>query len=159
MVRTTPEELEHIRKVIAGVHDAVFADDLDPDDIELSQLRSDDTEMDVYPPRWGVNVRLWRRWGPVKKMEVLLHEMAHVEDPEDNHGPDFWQRLAELVDIAADHWDEVEDAIGADIDVDAVRRKIVDEVHEGVIDGRRDTVRDRRRWLRDRFGLGRRDEE
>ncbi len=153
MVRTTPEERERIREVLAGVHNAVFADDLDPDDIELTQLLSDDNEMDVYFPRFGVNVRLWRRWGPVKKAEVILHEMAHVEDPHDNHRPAFWERLVELVDIAEDHWEMVEDAIGADIDVEAVKRKIVDEVHEELVDLRMDSVADRRRWLRERFDL------
>lgn len=156
MVRTTPEERQEIREIIAGVHNAVFRDQLRPQEIELTQLLSDDVEMDAADTRFGVNFSHWRRWGPTKKLEVLLHEMTHVADPDDNHRPSFWDRFVDIIEIAETYSDQIEDTLDAEIDWEAVKKKIVDEVHEDVIDQRMDTVEGRRRRLREQLGLRKR---
>lgn len=155
MVRTTVEERQRICEILAGIHNAVFDDDIGPDDIELSQLRSPEHEMDAYGHYFGVNIALWRRWGPVKKLEVILHEMTHVADPDDGHRPSFWDRFVDIVETAEAYQEQVEAVLDAEVDFEAVKRKIVDEVHEEIVDQRMDTVADRKRWCREQFGLSR----
>lgn len=151
MVRTTPEERQRIRDVLAGMHNALFQDDITADDITLTQLTSYYNEADVYFPYFGINIGQWRDWSPEKKMEVLLHEFAHVENHEDNHRPPFWERFVDLVEIAEEHQAELEQALDADIDMQEVRERIIDSVHEGTVDLRMDSVQERKQWLRDRL--------
>ncbi len=153
MVRTTPGERERIKEVIAGVHNAVFAAKLQPDDITLTQLLSEENEMDTYGRRFGVNVALWREWGVEKKLEVVLHEMAHLAEPAQGHRPSFWEHFIDIIEVAEAHQEELEDVFDTAIDFDRVKQIVVDEVHPGIIDRRMDTVAERREWCRRRFGL------
>lgn len=151
MARTTPEERAVLKETIVGVYNAVFEDHLEPDDIHLNQLHSPDNEADIYLPEIGINVELWRRWSDERRLEVLLHEFAHVEDYEDDHAPSFYDRLVELVGLARDRPEAIEEVFGVPIDFDAVERHVVRSVHEDTIEGAVDSVEDRRTALRSAF--------
>jgi isocitrate dehydrogenase len=151
---TTPEERRTIKRLIASLHDAVFDDRLSADDIELTDLRDETAEAEIYLPEVGINVRYWRRWSVERRIEVLLHELAHVENYADDHAPTFYDRLVELTEIAADHRPELEVSFGEPIDFDRVKRHVVESVHEETIEPDMETVAERQRRLREAFGLG-----
>lgn len=155
-VATTPDERAAIKESIAALYNAVFADPLDPDEIELNQLLHEDEEADVYLPEVGLNFYYWRQWPVERRLEVMLHELAHVEEePEErDHGDEFYERFLELTAIATDWQRELETAFGEDIDFDRVRWFIVDSVHEETIEEDSDSVEERKRWLRNRLSLG-----
>lgn len=154
-VRTTADERAEIRRIIAGLYNIVFEDHLSPDDIELNQLLGADEEADVYLPEVGLNFHYWRRWSPERRLEVLLHELAHVDEEtgDRDHGDEFYDRFAELTDIAAAWKPELEALFGESIDIDRVHRCIIESVHEETIEPDIETVRQRRRTLRERFTI------
>ena len=154
-VHTTPNERAEIRRLIAGTYNVVFEDQLSPGDIELNQLLGEDEEADVYLPEVGLNFYYWRRWPVERRLEVLLHELAHVEeaDGERDHGDEFYDRLTELTELATEWADELEDLFGESIDFDRLYRFIVESVHEETIEPDLETVRERQRTLCEQFGL------
>lgn len=152
-VETTPEERAVIRGKIVGLYNAVFADQIRAEDVQLNQLRGDDEEADVYLPTVGINFRYWRDWAVERRLEVLLHEFAHVENYDDDHAPSFYDRLVELTEIAEDWQPELEALFDQPIDFAAVKRHVVESVHEETIDADADAVPDRKRALQRQFDL------
>lgn len=154
-VRTSHDEREEIRRVIAGLYSIVFEDQLSPRDIELNQLLDEDEEADVYLPEVGLNFYYWRRWSVERRLEVLLHELAHVEEEhgERDHGDEFYDRLVELTELAADWEPELESLFGEPIDFDQVYRYIVESIHEETIEPDLERVQTRCQTLRDQFGI------
>lgn len=148
-----PAESEQIRRMISGLYNMLFEECLEPEDIALSGLTNPDVEADIYLPEIGINIRQWRLWSMEKKLEVILHELAHVDDYEDNHRPSFWNRVGRMVLHTEKNRGQVERIMGADIQFDKVKKTVVESVHEEVIDRRMDTVRKRRKQLREMFGL------
>ncbi|MFW5920035.1 MAG: hypothetical protein ACOCSF_07600, partial [Halanaeroarchaeum sp.] len=152
-VRTTPEERAAITGTIAGVYNVLFEDRIQPADIELNQLRNEDEEADIYLPEVGINFRYWRRWSVERRLEVLLHEFAHVENYDDGHGPSFYDRLVELAEIAEDWQGELEVIFDDPIDFDLLKRYLVESVHEETIELDVESVANRKRALREAFEL------
>lgn len=154
-VRSSPTERQAIKEAIAALYSIVFEDSLADDDVVLNQLLHEDEEADVYLPEVGLNFAYWRRWSVERQLEVLLHELAHVEeqDGEPDHGDEFYERLCELTDIAADWEEELEAAFGEEIDFDLVQWFIVESVHEETIEPNRESVEERKEWLCEQFGL------
>lgn len=154
-VHTTADERAEIRRTIAGLYNILFEDRLSPRDIELNQLLGEDEEADVYLPAVGLNFYYWRRWSTERRLEVLLHELAHVEEEsgERDHGDEFYDRFAELTELAAAWKPELEELFGEPIDFGGVRRFIVESVHEETIEPDIESVRERRRTLRERFDI------
>lgn len=158
-VVTTPDERAAIKESIAALYNIVFEDSITPDEIELNQLFHEDEEADVYLPEVGLNFYYWRQWPVERRLEVLLHELAHVEEESDepDHGDEFYERFLELTAIVADWQRELEAAFGENIDFDRVYRFIVESVHEETIEEDRDDVAERKRWLRERLPLDKTD--
>lgn len=154
-VKTTVEERAAIKRIIAGVHNIVFADTISPDEIELNQLLDEDEEADVALPEVGLNFYYWRQWSIERRLEVVLHELAHVDEGPDepDHGPEFYDRFVELVEIASDWTPELEVLLGSTIDFKKVERSVVESVHEETIETDVETVNERKQILRRRFGL------
>ncbi|MXR39872.1 hypothetical protein GRX01_00650 [Halobaculum sp. WSA2] len=152
-VVTTPEERASIKGSIAALYNVVFEDSISPDEIELNQLLHEDEEADVYLPEVGINFHYWRQWPVERRLEVLLHELAHVEEEPDerDHGDEFYERLLEITAIAADWQPELEATFDEDIDFDGVRRSIIESVHEETIEEDCDDIDERKRWLREQF--------
>lgn len=152
-VWTTAEERAAIKGMIAGVYNILFEDQLLPADIELNQLRGDDEEADIYLPEVGINFRYWRHWSVERRLEVLIHEFAHVENYDDGHEPSFYDRFVELTEIAEDWHAELEVIFDEPIDFDLLKRFIVESVHEETIQPEIESVAERKRALRRAFGL------
>ena len=154
-VRSSPAERRAIKEAIAALYSIVFEDSLAADDVELNQLLHEDEEADVLLPEVGLNFAYWRQWSVERQLEVLLHELAHIEeeDSEPDHGDEFYERLCELTDIAADWDEELEAAFGEAIDFDLVRWFIVESVHEETIEPDRESVAERKEWLCEQFSL------
>jgi isocitrate dehydrogenase len=110
-------------------------------------------EAEIYLPSVGINFRYWRLWSVERRIEVLLHELAHVENYEDDHAPAFYERLVELVEIAEDRRPDLEASFGTSIDFDLVKRHVVESVHEYVIERDIDTVAERRRAVGRALGV------
>lgn len=134
-VHTTPDERASIRETIAGVYNIVFEDQLSPGDIELNQLLHEDEEADVYLPEVGLNFYYWRHWSAERRLEVLLHELAHVDEAPDerDHGDEFYERLVELTEIAAEWNAELDDLFGEPIEFDRAARRAA--THLGISSG------------------------
>jgi hypothetical protein len=85
---------------IVGLYNVVYDDGITRADIDFYEVEDAHTEGEVYLPEFGLNVDLWREWSTEKRVEVLLHEFAHTENYEDDHHPDFWDRVVERTEIA-----------------------------------------------------------
>lgn len=155
-VRTTAEERATIKGMIAGVYNILFEDQLLPEDIELNQLRGEDEEADIYLPEVGINFRYWRLWSVERRLEVLIHEFAHVENYDDGHEPSFYERFVELTEIAEDWQTELEAIFDEPIDFELLKRYIVESVHEETIEPEIESVAERKQALRRVFGLPKR---
>ncbi len=152
-VRTTAQERAGIKRMIAGLYNILFEDWIGPTDIELNQLRKEDEEADIYLPEVGINFRYWRLWSAERRVEVLLHELAHIENYDDGHAPSFYDRLVELTFIAEDWQAELELLFDDTVDFDVVKRLLVESVHEDTIETDIESVEDRKHALREDFGL------
>lgn len=158
---TSAAERDRIRTIIAGVYNLVFEDKIAPSDIELNQLFGADEEADVYLPEVGINFYYWRRWSAERRLEVLLHELAHIEqaDGERDHGSKFYDRLVELIDVAAEWEPELEALFAASIDFDRLRHLVVQSVHEETIEPDLESVEERKRFLCSAFDIDLADHE
>jgi isocitrate dehydrogenase len=152
-VRTTAEERAAIKEKIAGVYNVLFEEQILPADLELNQLRGEDEEADIYLPEVGINFRYWRRWSVERRLEVLIHEFAHVENYDDGHEPSFYDRFVELTEIAEDWQAELEVIFDESIDFNLLKRYIVESVHEETIELDIESVAERKRALRRAFEL------
>ncbi|MFB6284328.1 MAG: isocitrate/isopropylmalate family dehydrogenase [Halobacteria archaeon] len=152
-VESSFEERRDIKETIAAVHNTVFQDDLDVEGIHLNQLGGVDEEAEIFLPEVGINFRYWREWSVERKVEVILHELAHVENYYDDHQPSFYERFVELTDIAEDWSDELEEKMGEDIKFGMVKRLIVESVHEDTVEPDIESPSERRRLLKEEFGL------
>jgi len=155
-VRTTAEERAAIKGMIAGVYNVLFEDQILPADLELNQLRGEDEEADIYLPEVGINFGYWRHWPVERRLEVLIHEFAHVENYDDGHEPSFYDRFVELTEVAEDWQAELEVIFDEPIDFELLTRYIVESVHEETIEPEIESVAERKRALRQAFELPKR---
>lgn len=156
MQRRPIEGRTGLHDVVAGVYSVVFDEDLCPDDLALYAIDSPHVEAEIEFPYIGINRRQWtEEWTPERKLEVLLHEFAHVEEAEDelDHDPAFYDRLMTLAENAAANREAVEALFDAPIDFRTVQQHVVDSVNESTIEPHIDTVAERRAALRDAFAL------
>jgi len=156
MQRRPIEGRTGLHDVVTGVYEVVFEEDLRPDDVALYAIESPHVEAEIEFPHIGINRRQWtEEWSPERRLEVLLHEFAHVEEAPDelDHDPAFYERLMALAENAAANREEVEALFDAAIDFRAVKRHIVDSVNEYTIESHIDTVADRQAVLRDELAL------
>ncbi len=143
----------YFREILAGLHNQLLKNKIRADDLDIGFLENRDTEAEIHLPEFDVNLFLWSRWSVEKRLEVLLHELAHVMNYSDNHQPSFWKRVADLVKRVASCKTAVEEIMGARFTIADLQRCVVNSVHEEEIDPRMDSVQKRRRYLRKRFGL------
>jgi isocitrate dehydrogenase len=156
MERKPIDDPTPMHDVVTGVYGLVFEDDLRPHDVELYAIESSHVEAEIEFPSIGINRRQWtEEWSPERKLEVLLHEFAHVEEAEDDldHDPAFYRRLTELADNAVDHRSEMEALFDASLDFRRLHAHIVDSVNEYTIEPDIDSVACRRDNLRETFDL------
>jgi len=153
MADGTPGAHGEIEALIVGLHNLLYEEDLTTDDIEFYELEEDYYEGEVYLPYIGLNVDLWQEWSTEKRIEVLVHEFAHTENYEDDHHPDFWDRVVELTESAIDHGAEIESLFGDEFDPDELRRTVVGSVNEYAIEPEIDTVEGRREKVSEALGL------
>ncbi|MFB6300773.1 MAG: hypothetical protein ABEH65_10975 [Halobacteriales archaeon] len=156
MERTPIEGRTELHDIVVGLYNIVFADELEPEDIDLYYIESEYVEAEIQLPYIGVNRKQWEEeWSAERKLEVLLHEFAHIEEAEDelDHEPTFYDRLVELSQIAESHRSAVEDLFGTSIDFESVHRHIIDSVNEYTVESDLDDVETRQEVLREEFGL------
>lgn len=145
-----------LHAVVTGGYNLVFEDELQPDAIELYAIESEHVEAEIDLPAIGINRHEWEHeWSAERKLEVLLHEFAHIEETADepDHGPRFYERLAALTAIAEAHQSEFEALFGTSIEFRDVHRHILGSVNEYTIASDIDSVDHRLRALRDTFAL------
>ncbi|AEN07020.1 hypothetical protein [Halolamina sp.] len=145
MTEGTAPDHRTIEERIVGLYTILYEDDLTLDDIEFYELENEQYEGEIYLPQIGLNVTLWQEWSTEKRVEVLIHEFAHTENYEDDHHPDFWDRIVELTEVAIDHRREIEAVFDAELDPDELKRVVVDSIHEWVIETEIDSVETRKR--------------
>lgn len=144
MAEETPDEHRAIETRIVGLYNVLYEDGLTRDDIDFYELEEEYYEGEIYLPYIGLNVDLWRDWSTEKRVEVLIHEFAHTTNYDDDHHPDFWDRVVELTEIAIEHRDEIEDVFDAEMDPDELKRTVVESIHEYVIEQDIDSVETRK---------------
>lgn len=150
MERIALESRTELHDVVTGVYNLLFTDEVTPEDVDLYYIESEYVEAEIELPYIGINRKDWEtEWSPERKIEVLLHEFAHVEEGpnEPDHGEEFYDRLAELTAVAEDHRDEFSELFGTEIEFDKIYQHIVDSVNEYTVDA--DTVEGRQQVLRE----------
>lgn len=147
------DETLKIEERIVGLYNVLYEDTLTRDEIEFYELEEECYEGEVYLPYIGLNVELWREWSTEKRVEVLIHEFAHTENYDDDHHPNFWDRVVERTDIALAHEDEIEDVFESDLNPDALKQTVVESVHEHVIEQDIDSVETRKREVGAALGV------
>lgn len=154
MERTPLEEHTELHDIVTGLYNLVFEDDLRSNELRLYDIESEYVEAEIDFPYIGINRRKWAEWSPERRLEVLLHEFAHVEEGEDDldHDPAFYERLTDLATVAQAHGSAVEALFGASLDFEEAREHIVDSVNEYTIEPEIDSVETRRCVLREAFG-------
>lgn len=153
MAEKTSDDHEEFEELIVGLYNILYEDDLTTDDIEFYELEEEYYEGEIYLPYIGLNVELWREWTIEKRVEVLIHEFAHTENYEDDHHPDFWERVVELTEIAIAHEGEIAELFGTELDPDELKKTVVESVHEYVIESDIDSVETRKRAVSDALDL------
>jgi isocitrate dehydrogenase len=153
MAEKTPETHEEFEELIVGLYNILYEDDLTTDDIEFYELEEEHYEGEIYLPYIGLNVDLWQEWSIEKRVEVLIHEFAHTENYEDDHHPDFWERVVELTEISIDYREEIEALFGGEPDPDELKETVVESIHEYVIESDIDSVETRKREVSDALEL------
>lgn len=153
MGEETPDEHRVMETRIVGLYNILYVDDLTREEIEFYELEEEHYEGEVYLPYIGLNVELWRDWSTEKRIEVLIHEFAHTENYDDDHHPDFWDRVVELTEIAIAHRADIEELFGAELNPDELKRTVVDSIHEYVIEADIDSVEARRREVGAALGV------
>lgn len=151
MERIPIEEPNDLHDIVIGVYNVLFADDLEADDINLYYIESEHVEAEIELPHIGINRDDWEEWSVERKLEVLLHEFGHVEEAEGepDHGHEFYDRLAELTQIAHDHQEELKALFDTDIDFEEIHDHIVESVNEYTIEVETDSIEGRRQVLRE----------
>jgi isocitrate dehydrogenase len=149
----TSGEHRRIEERIVGLYNVLYEDDLAREEIEFYAVEEEDCEAEIYLPDIGVNVEQWRGWSTEKRVEVLVHEFAHAENYADDHAPAFWDRVVERTEVAVARRDAVEDVFDAALDPDALRRTVVESVHEQVIETDIDSVEARREAVGGALGV------
>lgn len=139
--------------VVCGLYELLFPGDPRAIALELYDVRSDYVEAEIEFPSLGINRRKWEAWSPERRLEVILHEFAHVGEGTDelDHDPRFYERLTALAARAEAHGDEIEALFGASLDFEEVREFIVDSVNEHTVEPAIEGVEDRRDVLREEF--------
>lgn len=156
MERIPIEERTDLHEVVTGGYNLVFEDEIRPDNIDLYAIESEHVEAEIELPYIGINREEWEdEWSVERKLEVLLHEFAHIDETEDepDHGPRFYNRLADLTEIAEAHQSELETLFGTSIDFRTVHQHIVDSVNEYTVETDIEGVEDRQSDLRETFAL------
>ncbi len=138
------QEPDEIESSVVSLYSLLYDDDLTKDELELYEVKDESCEAEVYLPDFGLNFEAWRQWSTEKRVEVLIHEFAHVENYEDDHYPSFWDRVVELTEVVTENQEAVEAVFDADLDTDTFRRTVVESIHEEVIETDTDTVEDRK---------------
>lgn len=152
MERTPIEERTELHEIVTGVYNLLFADHLAPTDIDLYYIDSEHVEAEIELPAIGINRTEWHdEWVPERKLEVLLHEFAHVEEgpDESDHGPAFYDRLADLTTTAESKQEEFEALLGTPLDFEQIHAHIIDSVNEYTIEADIDSIEGRRMVLRE----------
>lgn len=155
MDRIPVDEADGLYELVAGMYSLLFDGDLEPAHIELYDIDSEYVEAEIDLPYIGINREEWEtEWSPERRLEVLLHEFAHIEemDEEPDHGPEFYDRLAELATRAESEQRRVEALLDAELDFTEVYAHIVESVNEYTIETDIESVSTRRRALRTSFG-------
>lgn len=152
MAEEKPEH-EEFEELIVGLYNILYEDDLTTEDIEFYELEEEHYEGEIYLPYIGLNVDLWRDWSTEKRVEVLIHEFAHAENYDDDHHPDFWDRVVELTEIAIAHEAEIEELFGAEFEPDELKATVVESIHEYVIEPDIDTVETRKQEVSSALGM------
>lgn len=153
MGEETPAEHRLIETRIVGLYNVLYQDDLTREEIEFYELEEEYYEGEVYLPYIGLNVDLWQEWSTEKRVEVLIHEFAHTENYDDDHHPDFWERVVELTEIAIAHTGDVEDVFDTDLDPNELKRTVVESIHEYVIEEDIDSVETRKQEVSAALGV------
>lgn len=154
MERIPLEGPSDLHELITGFHNLLFVDDLAPDEIQLYFIDSEYVEAEIDLPDIGLNKEEWEEdWSDERKIEVLLHEFAHIEEHPDepDHGAEFYERLADLTLTAESNQAELEDLFGTSLDFGQVRDHIVASVNEYTVEAETDSVEKRQRVLREEF--------
>ncbi len=153
MAEETPETHEEFEELIVGLYNILYEDGLTTDDIEFYELEEEEYEGEIYLPHIGLNVELWQEWSTEKRIEVLIHEFAHTENYDDDHHPDFWERVVDLTEVAIAHELEIAELFGSELGSDELKETVVESIHEYVIETDIDTVETRKQEVSDAFGL------
>lgn len=154
MVDEAPASHEAIESRIVGLYNILFEDGLTREDIEFYELEEDYFEGEVDFPHIGLNIDLWQSWSTEKRVEVLIHEFAHTENYEDDHHPEFWERVVNLTEIAIAHQSEIEEVFESQMDPDELKQTVVNSIHEHVIEQDIDSVETRKREVRSALECG-----
>jgi len=154
MERIEITEYTDLHDVVVGLYNLLFDETLDWDDLKLYYIESDYVEAEIFLPSVGINRQDWEDdWSPERKLEVLLHEFAHVEEGEDepDHGSAFYARLVDLAESAAEHHSEIDSLFESDLDFEEVRQHLIDSVNEHTIEADSDTIERRKAALNEAF--------
>lgn len=153
MADESGEEFSNIENIIVGLYNILYEDSMTTSDIEFYELEDEEYEGEIYLPYIGLNVELWREWETEKQVEVLIHEFAHTENYDDDHHPDFWDRVVELTEIASSHEPKIETLFDDSFSPKELKETVVDSIHEYVIDTEVDTVGARKKEVRAALGI------
>jgi len=81
-------------------------------------------------------------------LAVMCHEMGHlkygIEKGQPTHPKIFWQKMAEYAMKVIENWDEVDGWFESDLDRSTFRKDVVNEPNPFTVDGRIETVQERR---------------
>lgn len=153
MAEETPDGHRKIETRIVDLYNILYEDELTRDEIEFYELEEEYYEGEVYLPYIGLNVDLWQEWSTEKRVEVLIHEFAHTENYDDDHHPNFWERVVELTEIAIAHSGAVEDVFDTELDPNELKRTVVESIHEYVIEEDIDSVETRKQEVSAALGV------
>lgn len=90
---------------------------------------------------YRLKAKSWRSWGWARRVQLVVHELAHVKHQD--HSPDFWEQAVDNYWQLHDHADEVEEAIGTNVNWDKVAEHLVHNPNNSMVDNRVETAYER----------------
>lgn len=156
MSKTKKEAVDEVCDIFVEMYNELYYERYDApigrDKVDFHHLKSFDGRCGHhdYKIYFGIHIPRWMQiWSVEKKLTLLLHELAHIE--ETSHKPCFYDQYIELFQKGDE--DFFESTFDEEIDMKKVKKKISKNPSPFQVDHRIDNVAKRRKYIHNKMNV------